>query len=133
MDLKTHEKLFDIEWFDGPMMSLFTNKKGELFIYSWVEANSEYHTWLVFQTSHSHLSLYIQQVISEKALILLAQHEIWYLVDINPSIEFSNMKKVSAEVLRQTVLPKSSTFFRMENCIEPEKLKPFASKDLVTT
>ena len=131
MNLKAQEKLFDIEWFEGPMMSLFTNKKGGLFIYKWVDANPDSHTWLVFRTTHTLVAAYTQQVISEQALILLAYDKTWYLVDINPLLEVSNKRKISVQILHQTVLPKTHTFFRIGNCLEPDKLNLFISQEMV--
>lgn len=131
MNFKEQEKLFDIEWFEGPMMSLFTNKKGELFIYKWVDVNPDSHTWLVFRTTHDLVRAYAQKAISEQAFILLAPDKSWYLVDTNPDLRFSNKRTLYALELSQTVLPKSHTFFKDGNCQELGKLFSFISQELV--
>ncbi len=123
--------MLDIEWFDGPMVSLFTNKKGEFFIYKWVDVNPDSHSWLVFRTTHDLVAAYAQKIISEQALILLAPDKSWHLVDINPDLKFSNKRALSALELNHTVLPKSHTFFKDGNCPELDKLYSFISQELV--
>ena len=131
MDFKKQEKLFDIEWFEGPMMSLFINDKKELFIYKWVNVNDDSHTWLVFRTSKDLVTAYVRKEISGGEFILNATKKSWYLVDINPTLEFSNIRIISAQELKQTILPISDTFFRIGNCIEPESIKKFIAEVMV--
>jgi hypothetical protein len=132
MNFKEQEKLFDIEWFEGPMLSLFSNGKGELFIYKWVDVNQDSHTWLVFRTTHDLVAAYAQKVISEQALILLAPDKSWHLVNINPELKFSNKRTLTTENLTQTFLPKSPVFFKDENCVDIDKLRSFVERELMT-
>ncbi|MCU0346658.1 MAG: hypothetical protein MUC59_06930 [Saprospiraceae bacterium] len=131
MNFKEQEKLLDIEWFEGPMMSLFLDKKGALFIYKWMDVTSDGHTWLVFRTTQDLLAAYVQQVISEKALILLAPDKSWYLVDINPELNFSNQRTLSTVELKKQALPETHTFFNEANCPEPAKLQAFMPQELI--
>lgn len=80
MNFEEQKKLLDVEWFEGPLMSLFSNNKGDLYIYKWVDVGPSGHTWLVFRTNSDLLVAYVQQDISEKALILLAPGKvgIWW-------------------------------------------------------
>jgi hypothetical protein len=131
MNFKEQKKLLDIEWFDGPLMSLFGNKKGELFIYKWVDVNPDSHTWLVFRTNKDLLAAFVQQVISEKAIILLAPDKTWFLVDINAELQFSNDRPLSVLELKKEVLPPNHTFFKEESCPELAKLYGFIPQELV--
>ncbi len=132
MKFNAQEKLFDIEWFEGPMLSLFRDKEGDLFIYKWVDVNKDSQTWLVFRTSPDLIAAYIQRVISERALVLLAADKTWYLTDINSALEFSNERKITAQILRQSFLPLSDTFFKTDNCPEPEKIQAFIAEEMTT-
>ena len=131
MNFKEQEKRLDIEWFDGPLMSLFSDKKGALYIYKWVDVNPDSHTWLVFRTTEDLLAAYIQQVISEKALILLSPDKSWTLVDINPELKFSKERTLNISALKLQVLPQSHTFFNEANCPEPSKLYAFMPQELI--
>ena len=131
MNIKGQKKLFDIEWFEGPLLSLFSNSEGGLFIYKWVDVNSDRHTWLVSKTNHELVAAYAQKVISEQALILLSPEKSWYLVDINPNLQHSNQRALTIQDMKQTVLPSSHTYFNEDNCTELDKLHAFIEKDLV--
>jgi hypothetical protein len=131
MNFKEQQKQLDIEWFDGPLMSLFSNKKGALFIYKWVDVNPSGHTWLIFRTTEDLLAAYIHKVISEKALTLLAPDKSWFLAEISPELKFSNPRLLTRLELKREVLPETHTFFEEENCPEPAKLYAFMPQEML--
>lgn len=131
MKFKEHKKLFDIEWFDGPLLSLFKNKDGAFILYKWTDVGEAGHTWLVFETNKELLAAYTQQIISEKALILLAPEKKWCLVDISPQLNYSNERLLGPDQLKQQVLPQTHVFFKIEDCPDPHALSTFIQGELV--
>ena len=131
MNLNEHKKLMDIEWFDGPLLSLFKDKNGVLFLYKWVDVKENGHTWLVFETTQEMLIAYVQQVISEKALILLSPDKRWYLVDISSALAFSNLRPLDSEKLKAQALPKDHVYFDSSDCPDPVALSNFIHQELI--
>ncbi len=123
--------MLDIEWFDGPLLSFFKDREGAYILYKWVDVNEAGHSWLVFETNKELLAAYIQQIISEKALILLAPEKKWYLVDISPQLNYSNERFLNVEQVKQQVLPQSHEFFKVEDCPDLHVLSTFIQEEPV--
>ena len=118
MDLKKLNKVLDLEYFDGPMLSLFSNRNGDLYIYKWVDINEDSHTWLVFQITLPVLLAYISKTISEKELVLNAQNGQYSLVDIYPDLSHKNHKTFSKKKLPKRLLPSANSYFQESFCPE---------------
>ncbi len=63
-------KKFDLEYFDGPLISLFSRGKGEgHLLFKWLDFQQNKHQWLVFPVNLTDLRKYVFGKISELELI----------------------------------------------------------------
>lgn len=52
----THRR--DLEWFDGPFLSEWTNPRGEPYIYYWCDRDERFDRWIVVRVSRPDLLAY---------------------------------------------------------------------------
>ncbi|HRI60373.1 MAG TPA: hypothetical protein PK228_11635, partial [Saprospiraceae bacterium] len=69
MNIRDITKLFDLEYFDGPLLSLFADANGNFFLYKWYDVAPESHRWLVFKVKYETLLKYLNGMASEFELL----------------------------------------------------------------
>ncbi len=48
-------KVGDLVNYHGPLLSLFSNDKGELYLFDWSDSDDNYNRWLVFRITLTQL------------------------------------------------------------------------------
>jgi hypothetical protein len=117
MNLEKQVKLFDIEYYDGPMLSLFRDDKvGSFYLYKWLDVAAKGHKWLIFKTNLDNLFDYIHQNIDEKTLIKKALDGQYSTVVIQPNLVYAPIKRFTSASLPTTFLPANDCFFNQSDC-----------------
>jgi hypothetical protein len=116
MNLKKQIKLFDIEYYEGPMLSLFREGKSDFYLYKWLDIESNGHKWLIFKTNLDDLYDYIHQTIDEKTLIKKALDGQYTIAIIQPSLVFDKIKHFTNSSLPNGFLPAPNCFFAASDC-----------------
>jgi hypothetical protein len=111
MNLKKQIKLFDIEYYDGPMLSLFREGKAAFYLYKWLDVEKNGHKWLVFKTNLDNVYDYIHQNMDEKTLIKKALDGQYTTVIIQPNLVYDQIKHFTGTSLPNSFLPASGCFF----------------------
>lgn len=52
------ERVRDIEFYDGPLLTEFKDHAGKSYLASWLDADLTAHRWLVFETTRQTIYLY---------------------------------------------------------------------------
>lgn len=109
-NFKALKKIGDVEYYDGPLLSLFTSNKGQYFLYKWVTVNKDSHSWLVFETNFELLVKYITQKLSMPDLIITPKNKDFYVVKIDNDLNYIDIQQESQEEVIQKYVPEDIFF-----------------------
>ena len=126
MNLEKQVKLFDIEYYEGPMLSLFRDDKVDNFyLYKWLDVAKNGHKWLIFNINLDNLYDYIQQNIDERTLIENALGGQYTTAVIHPDLSFGDIKLFTNASLPPHFLPANGCFFMPPDCPDYEAVTAF--------
>ncbi|MBL7797090.1 MAG: hypothetical protein JNJ90_11405 [Saprospiraceae bacterium] len=83
MDIRDVTKLFDLEYYDGPLLSLFADANGDFYLYKWYDLAPDSHQWLVWRVPYETLLRYLNGLAPEFELLRDALGESYYLVEFS--------------------------------------------------
>jgi hypothetical protein len=107
----------DLIFFDGPLMSLFTNKeKGHFYIFDWVNSNQQFNQWIAYEVPLSRISKFMEGTLSHLDLMRHALHNEFILMDIDDNLNYYQRSTLTFEALPPSYLPKENTYFLIKNC-----------------
>src|SRR4051812_36633663 len=75
------EKVRDLVYFQGPLVSEFRAQNGDAYIYYWADADEEHHRWIVVRTSRRDLTLFVSGRLTAFELISSSKDGFAYLID----------------------------------------------------
>ncbi len=101
----------DLIYFDGPLLSMFENKYGDVYFYYWCDADKNYNRWLVFRVAKKMLEEYIRGQISLDKLILNPADGFLYSLDIDDKLEVKNTCLIHPEDLSGTYIPEADSYY----------------------
>jgi hypothetical protein len=107
----------DLMFFDGPLMSLFTDKqKTHFFILDWVDANEQFNKWIAYQVPLSALSTFIEGKLSHRDLLRHSLRNEFSFIEIDDNLQYYLRSTLSFKELPESYLPKENTYFLLKNC-----------------
>ncbi len=107
----------DLIFFDGPLMSLFTDKeKRHFYIFDWVHSNQQFNQWIAYEVSISHISKFTDGTLSHRDLMRQGLHNAFTLIDIDDNLNYYKRSTLIFEGLPTAYLPKENTYFLIKNC-----------------
>lgn len=116
MNIRDITKLFDLEYFDGPLLSLFADANGNFFLYKWYDVAPESHQWLVFKVKYETLLKYLNSMASEFELLNDEPVKSFYLVEFSEKGQSHIIRTfISNEILDEYQSLKT-VFFDPEMC-----------------
>lgn len=133
MNLKKQIKLFDIEYYEGPMLSLFREGKSDFFLYKWLDIEKNGHKWLIFKTNIDDLYDYIHQNIDEKTLVKKALDGQYTTVVIRPNLVYDQIKHFTSSSLPNGFLPANACFFTPSDCPDYKKITTFLEESTIVS
>ncbi len=83
MDIRDVTKLFDLEYYDGPLLSLFADVNGDFYLYKWYDMAPNAHQWLVWRVQYETLLRYLNGMATEFDLLHEDINEPFYLVEFS--------------------------------------------------
>ncbi|MFN0016505.1 MAG: hypothetical protein ACKVU2_18340 [Saprospiraceae bacterium] len=81
MDIRNVTKLFDLEYYDGPLLSLFADADGDFYLYKWYDVAPNSHRWLVWRVQYETLLRYLNGIVPESELLNVTPSEPFILVE----------------------------------------------------
>lgn len=118
-------RIGDLSYMGGPLMTLFESQDGKIIIYDWVDIIDEAHRWLVYQTDLEMVDNYIKKRISRFDLINGAIENRIFLTDIDSEANIKNVVLTTVSNLGYDYIPSSKSKFREEDCPDLEEIKSF--------
>jgi len=83
MDIRDVTKLFDLEYYDGPLLSLFADANGDFYLYKWYDVAPNSHQWLVWRVQYETLLRYLNGMATEFDLLQEDLGESFYLIEFS--------------------------------------------------
>ena len=116
MNIQELSKLFDLEYFDGPILSLFADTNGRFFLFKWYDLSSDSHQWLVFEVEFETLSKYLNGNCSELELLSDKNGKLFHLVEFSDRGNPIIVKSLEQRDVLQEFNGLNAVFFRPEMC-----------------
>ena len=107
--------IVNLEYFDGPLLSLFENEYGDSYLYSWCDVDNLYNRWLVFRVAQPTLKLYIEGQVSLHELIVNPVDGFLYSLDIDNALQVKNTYLILPENLPKIYLPETDSCYEMSD------------------
>jgi len=112
------QKLGDLVYYEGPLLSLFIDKDSPdiYYLYKWVDNDETSNRWIVTQVTSLSLRTFFYKQISLKDLIL--NNPICYSIDLDNDLNEKVVLICSSTDLPKEYLPAEKSFFSEERYTE---------------
>ena len=118
----------DLIFFDGPLMSLFTDKeKKRFYIFDWVNSNQQFNQWMAYEVSISHISKFMDGTLSHRDLIQQGLHNEFILMDVDDDLNYYQRSILTFDTLLPSYIPQEDTHFLIKNCPDFVEIQKFLS------
>ncbi len=125
---KTFFKVGDLVNYEGPLLSLFSNERGDLYLYDWSDKDTRYNRWLIFRITLDQLNHYLNGNLSHYQLITTCYTDNIYSVDIDGQLNYHNIRQLNVDEIPPEYLPKSNVLHDDEESPHLDKIKVFIQK-----
>lgn len=107
----TAQKLGDLIYYEGPLLSLYvdTENPGLYYLYKWADCDENVNRWLIAQTNEATLRKFFSKKDSLRNIIL--NNAIIYVVDLNDNLEQTHIQVSATTELLQEYLPDVQSYF----------------------
>ena len=113
-DFSGFRKIADLVYFDGPFLSHYVSGKGDEYLFYWVDRDEQDNRWLVLRVSLASLQKYIGKELTLRELIEHPNDGYLYVVDIDNSLAYHDIKLVQPSTLPDDYLPESDSYYEFE-------------------
>jgi hypothetical protein len=110
-----HTLVSDLIFFDGPLLSLFENKEGDLYLYYWCDTNDTLNRWIILRVSIKSIKKYLSKKISLRDLILNPIDKFLYFVDMDNDLNYNHVNLVYPSELTLSYIPDKDSFYNFAN------------------
>jgi hypothetical protein len=119
---KELDKVADLIHFDGPLLSLFKNVKGDQYFFYWCDSNEEMNRWLVYRVTAQEVNAYLSKRISLSDTLLHPSDGLIFAVDINDDLNYKNALLMKPEDLPPSYIPSMNSIYKFSPIIYGEHL-----------
>jgi hypothetical protein len=121
-------KVGDLVNYQGPLLSLFSNKKGELYLYDWSDSDNKYNRWLIFRISLEQLIQYLNKNLSHYQIIKTYYTDCIYSVDLDNDLNYNNIVRLNVDEIPEEYLPDKDVLHDDEECPHLEIIKSYINE-----
>lgn len=114
LPFKGLNKISDLIFYDGPILSHFKDKYGKDIIFYWVDFNNNYNRWLIFQVSEKNLYSYLLNHASLQQLFDSVENDVFYTAEIGHDFNYENIHIIYKEDLNDKYYPEINSYFKSE-------------------
>ena len=101
----------DLLYFDGPLLSYFKDSHSQHYLYYWCDSDGLYNRWLIFRTAPQTVSHFLTQQLTLYELILTADPNHTYVIDMDDQLQSINIVKTQPSYLPEDYLPETDTYY----------------------
>lgn len=109
------EKVGDLMYFDGSLMSVYKDLENNPFVLDWVDSNEEFNRWLVYQVNLASLNSYIIGESTHHNLLNNPTNSIVFVVDKDNENIIKNCQFCPPNNLPYDYLPESELKFEIDD------------------
>ena len=113
-DFSGFRKIADLIHFEGPLLSHYVSKKGDDYLFYWVDRDDCDNRWLVLRVSLANLQKYIGGEITLRELIETPNDGYLYTVDVNNDVKYHNVILVQPSSLPDDYLPETDSYYAFD-------------------
>jgi hypothetical protein len=122
-------KLYDIEYFDGILLSLFKNNLNQkYYIYDWCDTNMIHNRWIVSQVELKDLYKYLTNEISLLKLYHISSNY-GAICDVDGKFNWKS-ESILVSNIASKYLPNSESMFDKNDCEDFDNLIEFVEENL---
>jgi hypothetical protein len=111
------DKVYDLSYYDGPLVSHFVDSKKENVIFHWIDVDHNSNRWLTYSVYDQDLLLFLKGELSYLNLIKRC-FDIWRIIDIGDNLTINNaFRIVRFEQIPKEYLPEKEAYFDLEELI----------------
>lgn len=114
LDIQSFQKISDLIFFEGPLLSHYMNERGDNYLFYWVDSDNHFNRWLIIRTSLETIQDYIEKKIPLYEIIARPNDGFLYMVDIDDNIEYHDLKLVQPSSLPEDYLPEMDSFYEFK-------------------
>lgn len=122
LPIRGFERVRDLEYFEGPLLTEFRNESGERYVASWCDRDDRVHRWMVFRVSMHDLALYRRGQISLREFMYRSRDDFMYLLDVDGEGTHVKVSLVTLDELPESYEPETDSFFDPD--LEPHHDSP---------
>lgn len=111
-DFKVFQKVSDLIWFEGPLVSHFLSPNNEDYIFYWSDADKNERTdkWIITPVSEYIINQYINRQITLKDMMLKTINGIAFFADVDENNNYMNVYAFSIDSIDSDYLPEDDTY-----------------------
>jgi len=132
MNIQDITKLFDLEYFDGPLLSLFADADGDFFLYKWYDLTINSHQWLAFKVKYTTIQKYLNGTSSEYEILNDQTPKTFYLIEFSEKGKPNIVKTIPQQTILKEYNGLKSIFFKPELCPNWKAVQYFFKKDKIS-
>jgi hypothetical protein len=108
----------DLEYFEGPLLSLYRDDAGKNYLYHWCDVNETHNRWLVVPCSNRAIERFVRTEVTLLELINKPSEPFVYCVDINGEGSYDNVWLMSPKYIPENYLPDTDVVYDAEPMVE---------------
>lgn len=109
---KELDKVADLIYFDGPLLSLFKNGKGDQYFFYWCDNNEDANRWLVYRVTDHEVAAYLSKRISLRDILLHPSDSLIFSVDIDDDLNYKNPLLLKPNDLPPSYIPSVNSTYK---------------------
>ncbi len=118
-------RIADIVNFEGPLLTLYENiENSRLYLIDWVDRDSQFNRWLIYQCHPKTLYKFIKKQISHYDLFISDENQC-IKIDIDKNLVWRNPILLNKTNLSKNYQPEKDVFFEECDCPNLAKLNTF--------
>lgn len=110
-DFSQLNKLADLIYFEGPLLSLYEGKSGQKLLFLWADCDTSFNRWVVWQVSDDQLHEYVRRRLSLRDLLLHPTQGVVTIVDIDSNLVVADARILAPEQVPPDYLPAVDSTF----------------------
>jgi len=119
-------KIDDLIYFDGPLLSFYTNDDCDNYLYYWVDVDDRCNRWVVFPVELAELNDYLNEKMTLYSLINSSLTG--YTLDLNDNLEAQKVFLIQISDLPYDYLPEINSIYNCEKTSEEVFLNYYSKK-----
>lgn len=105
-------KVADLMEYEGPILSHFTDEKGNNYLYYWVDYDENVNRWLIWKINDAQLYGYIKGTKSLNKLLLEDNKDFIYSVEIDKDLKQSNIMMIELDDIQESYIPEEDSCYK---------------------